>query len=110
MDSILRGYPFGTFRFWKVKKETVNQKQYSMYHFIKNYHERDNFCNEAAQLPFAIDADNPDKLEDWLQIPANRDNVKYLPQGISYKLENFEQFLAKRKELMLAELKRLLVS
>lgn len=61
MDSILRGYPFGTFLFWKVKKETVNKKQYSMYHFIKNYHERDHFRNEPAQLPFAIDEDNPDK-------------------------------------------------
>ena len=27
MDSILRGYPFGTFLFWKVKKRTVNEKK-----------------------------------------------------------------------------------
>ena len=27
MDSIMRGYPFGTFLFWKVKKKTVNTKQ-----------------------------------------------------------------------------------
>lgn len=61
MDSILRGYPFGTFLFWKVKKETVNKKNYSMYHFIKNYHERDNFRNEPAQHPFVINADSPDE-------------------------------------------------
>ena len=27
MDSILRGYPFGTFLFWKVKKKTINEKK-----------------------------------------------------------------------------------
>ena len=31
MDSIMRGYPFGTFLFWRVKKSTVNKKKYSMY-------------------------------------------------------------------------------
>lgn len=60
MDSILRGYPFGTFLFWKVKKETINQKNYSMYHFIKNYHERDHFRNEPAPQPFVINDGNPD--------------------------------------------------
>ena len=60
MDSILRGYPFGTFLFWKVKKETINQKNYSMYHFIKNYHERDHFRNEPAPQPFVINGGCPD--------------------------------------------------
>ncbi len=54
MDSIMRGYPFGTFLFWKVKKKTVNTKQYSMYEFIKDYHERDNYKNLPAGQPFTI--------------------------------------------------------
>ena len=54
MDSIMKGYPFGTFLFWKVKKKVVNDKEYSMYEFIKDYHERDHYKNESAGLPFAI--------------------------------------------------------
>ena len=61
MDSIMRGYPFGTFLFWKVKKRTVNEKQYSMYHFIKNYHQRDRYRNEPAGLPFSVSETDPDE-------------------------------------------------
>lgn len=61
MDSIMRGYPFGTFLFWKVKKKTINEKKYSLYEFIKNYHERDNFRNEPAGFPFTISETNPDE-------------------------------------------------
>lgn len=61
MDSILRGYPFGTFLFWKVKKRTVNEKKYSMYEFIKNYHQRDHFRNEPAGFPFNVSETNPDE-------------------------------------------------
>ena len=61
MDSIMRGYPFGTFLFWKIKKKTVNDKGYSMYEFIKNYHERDHYKNEPAEQPFAIADGNEDE-------------------------------------------------
>lgn len=54
MDSIMRGYPIGTFLFWKVKKDTINKKEYSMYEFIKDYHERDLYKNPAAPQPFLI--------------------------------------------------------
>lgn len=52
MDSIMMGYPIGTFLFWKVKKKTVNQKEYSMYEFIKDYHDRDMYKNPPAPQPF----------------------------------------------------------
>ena len=48
MDSIMKGYPFGTFLFWKVKKQVIVKKQYSMYKFIKDFHERDCFTNSSA--------------------------------------------------------------
>ena len=51
MDSIMLGYPIGTFLFWKVKKTIVNQKEYSMYEFIKEYHDRDNNINPPAPKP-----------------------------------------------------------
>lgn len=54
MDSIMRGYPIGTFLFWKVKKDIINKKEYSMYEFIKDYHERDLYKNPAAPQPFPI--------------------------------------------------------
>lgn len=41
MDSIMLGYPIGTFLFWKVRKSIINKKEYSMYEFIKDFHERD---------------------------------------------------------------------
>lgn len=53
-DSIMLGYPIGTFLFWKVKKTIVNDKEYSMYEFIKDYHERDKYKNEPAPQPFII--------------------------------------------------------
>lgn len=52
MDSIMLGYPIGTFLFWKVKKTIVNKKKYSMYDFIKDYHDRDTYKNLLAPLPF----------------------------------------------------------
>lgn len=54
LDSIMLGYPIGTFLFWKVKKTIVNQKDYLMYEFIKDYHERDMYKNPAAPQPFSI--------------------------------------------------------
>lgn len=48
MDSIMKGYPFGTFLFWKVKKTVIATKQYSMYEFIKDFHERDCYRNPKA--------------------------------------------------------------
>lgn len=52
MDSIMLGYPIGTFLFWKVKKTIVNEKEYSMYEFIKDYHDRDKYKNPPAPQPF----------------------------------------------------------
>lgn len=51
MDSIMRGYPIGTFLFWKVHKEIVNDKEYSMYEFIQDYHDRKNYKNSHAGWP-----------------------------------------------------------
>lgn len=52
MDSIMLGYPIGTFLFWKVRKAVINDKEYSMYEFIKDYHDRDMYKNPSAPQPF----------------------------------------------------------
>jgi len=57
MDSIMLGYPIGTFLFWKVRKSIINRKEYSMYEFIKDFHERDIYKNPSAPQPFPIGSD-----------------------------------------------------
>lgn len=48
-DSIMRGYPIGTFLFWDLEENNVNK--YTFYKFIQNYHERDNNKNEISPRP-----------------------------------------------------------
>lgn len=43
-DSLMQGYPFGAFLFWKVEPETSNK--FKFYDFVLNYHQRD-----AAHCP-----------------------------------------------------------
>lgn len=38
-DSLLQGYPFGTFLYWKVLAE--NSAKYTYYDFVLDYHQRD---------------------------------------------------------------------
>lgn len=45
-DSLMRGFPIGSFLFWQVEKEEC--KVYQYYEFIRNYHERDNTHNPKA--------------------------------------------------------------
>ena len=39
-DSLMQGYPFGTFLYWRVDPE--NSRKFNFYDFILDYHERDN--------------------------------------------------------------------
>jgi uncharacterized protein with ParB-like and HNH nuclease domain len=47
-DSLMRGYPIGSFLFWEVNEKNI--KEYQFYHFLKNYHEKDGRHNERANL------------------------------------------------------------
>lgn len=47
-DSLLRGYPIGSFLFWHVQPE--NKGKYKFYEFIREFHERDNRRNPKASL------------------------------------------------------------
>lgn len=51
-DSIMQGYPVGSFLFWKVYKE--NNSKFQFYEFIRDYHEKTNKHNRVAE----IDEDN----------------------------------------------------
>lgn len=52
-DSLMQGYPFGTFLYWKVDK--ANSGKYKFYSFVCNYHERDN--PHCPELPSFHDTD-----------------------------------------------------
>jgi len=48
-DSMMRGYPIGTFLFWFVRDDKKND--YTFYKFIQDYHERDRYLNDIAPKP-----------------------------------------------------------
>src|SRR5690554_1372302 len=49
-DSLLQGYPFGTFLFWRIQPE--NRGKYQFYDFVRDYHQRDNpHCPPLKDLP-----------------------------------------------------------
>ena len=47
-DSILRGYPIGSFLFWRVNGSNV--QEFIFYDFIKDYHEKDKKHNQKNSL------------------------------------------------------------
>ncbi|MEG1008824.1 MAG: DUF262 domain-containing protein [Clostridia bacterium] len=55
MDSILLGYPIGTFLYWKSSGKNINDKGYSLYEFIKDYHEKENYINKHAPKNLSLD-------------------------------------------------------
>jgi len=49
-DSVMQGYPFGDFLFWRIKPE--NSADYRYYGFVREYHQRDNpHCPDLGTLP-----------------------------------------------------------
>lgn len=47
-DSLMQGYPVGSFLFWYVNKE--KSKTFQFYEFIREYHEKDNSHNPIADI------------------------------------------------------------
>ncbi|MCY4594799.1 MAG: DUF262 domain-containing protein [Bryobacterales bacterium] len=48
-DSLMRGYPIGSFLFWIVKRENI--EKYRFYDFMLDYHERDNaHCASVGEV------------------------------------------------------------
>jgi hypothetical protein len=48
-DSLMRGYPVGSFLLWNVKSETA--QDYTFYEFLTHFHERDNPYAGKATVP-----------------------------------------------------------
>lgn len=47
-DSLMQGYPVGSFLFWQVEKE--HSRDFQFYEFIRNYHELKNHRNPKASI------------------------------------------------------------
>jgi hypothetical protein len=47
-DSLLRGYPIGSFLFWRVKAD--HTREFQFYRFMDRYHQRDLRHNEPIEL------------------------------------------------------------
>jgi len=47
-DSLMRGYPIGSFLFWKIEPDHL--KDFQFYRFMDHYHERDYRHNEPIEL------------------------------------------------------------
>ena len=45
-DSLMEGYPIGTFIWWKLKPTEAHD--YTFYKFLDEYHDRDRFYNDKA--------------------------------------------------------------
>ena len=49
-DSVMQGYPFGEFLFWRI--EPKRSADYRYYGFVREYHQRDNpHCPDLGPLP-----------------------------------------------------------
>lgn len=49
-DSLMQGFPFGTFLYWKVAPE--NSDNFNFYGFLRDYHQRDNrHCPPLPAVP-----------------------------------------------------------
>ena len=48
-DSIMRDYPIGTFLFWFLNGEKINE--YTFYKFLQNYHQKNKYLNDIAPRP-----------------------------------------------------------
>jgi len=49
-DSLMQGYPFGTFLYWRVAPE--NSGKFQFFDFVRDYHQRDNpHCPRLGKLP-----------------------------------------------------------
>lgn len=62
-DSLLSGYPIGSFLFWKIKSDKV--KEYNFYNFIKDYHPQKNnnsSLNPSGEKEFIAILDGQQRL------------------------------------------------
>lgn len=84
-DSLMQGYPFGTFLYWKVDK--ANSNKYKFYGFVCNYHERDS--PHCPELPAFHDSDLTAVLDGQQRLTALNIGLRgSMAWRIPYKWKN----------------------
>lgn len=53
-DSIIMGYPIGTFLLWKTTTKNINDTKPNIYNFISDFHERDRKHNIKEATPLLV--------------------------------------------------------
>jgi uncharacterized protein with ParB-like and HNH nuclease domain len=53
-DSIIMGYPIGTFLLWKTTTKNINDTKPNIYNFISDFHERDHKNNSKELTPLLL--------------------------------------------------------
>lgn len=75
----------------------------------KDWRRRNTLANLQLLEGRENESKNATPLVEWLKVKENSENVKYLPDGISYELSNFEEFMEKRQKLISRALKNILL-
>lgn len=84
-DSLMQGYPFGTFLFWKVDK--ANCSKYKFYGFVQKYHERKS--PHCPELPIFHDTELTAVLDGQQRLTAlNIGLAGSMAWRIPYKWKN----------------------
>ena len=93
-DSILRGYPIGTFLFWNFA-DAENIHEYSFYKFLTHYDEDSNKHNELAPFP---QLDNKEGYYGVLDGQQRLSSIYLALQG-TYKFRKYRERIAREREL-----------
>lgn len=84
-DSLMQGYPFGTFLYWKVEK--ANCSKYKFYGFVQKYHERKS--PHCPELPIFHDTELTAVLDGQQRLTAlNIGLAGSMAWRIPYKWKN----------------------
>ena len=93
-DSILRGYPIGTFLFWNLA-DAENINEYSFYKFLTHYDEDSSKHNELAPFP---QLDNKEGYYGVLDGQQRLSSIYLALQG-TYKFRKYRERYARERKL-----------
>ncbi len=86
-DSIMKGYPFGSFIFWHISDKTSLNK-YKFYEFIKNYSDKSNLNEVAGTI-----------LEDSIDVVMDgQQRLTSINIGVKGSITRKEKYKTRKKE------------
>jgi hypothetical protein len=99
-DSLMQGFPVGSFLFWKIEPET--SKTFEFFDFAREYHQRDNFhCPPLGKVP------DGRVTAQWIAGTYKKDDdrkdyiSRHMLDGVMTNLNGFEAFYESRRKRIL---------